>query len=155
MFNPETSTINLNKEDTTMVKQVFVTIAASALIFCGIATLNAADAGPEEITLQVTDSKKPKPAFFPHKAHQEAYSCAECHHGMEDGKQVAYAEGQAIQKCEECHNADVLAGKTAGKEKLDTFKGAAHANCLACHKEEAKKDEAKKDLKKCSTCHKK
>ncbi|WP_419174880.1 cytochrome c3 family protein [Desulfosediminicola sp.] len=140
-----------------MVKKVLVAIATSALIFCGIATLNAADKGPAEITIENPDAKKPKPAYFPHKAHQDAgLACAECHHGMgDDGAQVAYEEGQAIQKCAECHNSDVLAGKTKGKDKLDTLKGAFHANCLACHKEVAEKDEAKKDLKKCSTCHKK
>lgn len=139
-----------------MVKQVLVAIAASALIFCGIATLNAADMGPEEITLEIADSKKPKPAYFPHKAHQDALTCGDCHHGMDDGgKQVPYAEGQAVQKCAECHNAETLAGKKKGKDKLDTLKGAFHGNCLVCHKEVAKKDESKKDLKKCATCHKK
>lgn len=142
-----------------MVKKALITVAAAAFVFCGIVSLsNASDnMGPEEMTLETTDSKKPKPAFFPHKAHQDALQCADCHHGMADGKQVAYSEGQEIGKCESCHNSnsEVLAGKTAGKDKLDTFKGAAHANCLACHKEVAKKDETKKDLKKCATCHKK
>lgn len=138
-----------------MVKKVLVALAASAFIFCGIATLNAADMGPEEITLEIADSKKPKPAYFPHKAHQDALACAECHHSMADGKAVPYEEGQAVQKCAECHNGDVLAGKTKGKDKLDTLKGAFHGNCLVCHKAVAEKDETKKDLKKCATCHKK
>lgn len=139
-----------------MVKKAIITVAAAAFILCGIASLsNAGDTGPAEMTLQVTDSKKPKPAFFPHKKHQDSLQCADCHHGMADGKQVAFAEGQEIGKCESCHNSEKLAGKTAGKEKLDTFKGAAHANCLACHKEAGAKDEAKKELSKCTTCHKK
>ena len=45
-----------------------------------------------------------------------------------------------------------LAGKTKGKLKLDTLKGAGHGNCLECHKEQAK-DPAKKALKSCKTCH--
>ncbi len=140
-----------------MIRKALVSVAAAAFIFCGLVSLgNASDMGPEEMTLQVTDSKKPKPAFFPHKAHQEALQCADCHHGMaDDGTQVPYVDGQEIGKCESCHNTEKLAGKTAGKDKLDTLKGAAHGNCLTCHKEVGKKDEAKKALAKCSTCHKK
>jgi nitrate/TMAO reductase-like tetraheme cytochrome c subunit len=138
-----------------MVKKALITAAAAAFIFSGIASLSyAADAGPAEITLVTANSQKPKPAVFPHKAHQDRMQCAECHHGMADGKQVPYTEGQEIGKCESCHNSEKLAGKLAGKEKLDTFKGAAHTNCLGCHKEVAAKDEAKKELKSCKTCHK-
>jgi len=140
-----------------MIKKALITAAAAALLFGGLVTMSSADTdkgqGPEEITLVTTDSAKPKPAHFPHWAHQAAFPCAECHHGMADGKQVPYAEGQEIKKCESCHNAEVLAGKKAGKEKLDTFKGAAHTNCLGCHKEVAAKDESKKALKSCKTCH--
>jgi hypothetical protein len=138
-----------------MVKKALITVAATAFIFSGIVSMSyATDTGPAEMTLVTTDSSKPKPAFFPHKAHQDALQCADCHHGMADGKQVPYVEGQEIGKCESCHNSEVLAGKMAGKEKLDTFKGAAHTNCLGCHKEVAAKDEAKKALKSCKTCHK-
>lgn len=138
-----------------MVKKALITVAAAAFIFSGIASLSyAGDTGPEEITLVTAKSEKPKPAVFPHKAHQATLKCAECHHGMADGKQVPYTEGQEIKKCESCHNSEVLAGKTAGKEKLDTFKGAAHTNCVGCHKEVAAKDESKKALKSCKTCHK-
>lgn len=140
-----------------MIKKVIIAVAATAFMFCGIASFSsAADMGPEEMTLEATNSKKPKPAFFPHKVHQDAFACADCHHGMsEDGAQVPYVDGQEIGKCESCHNAEKLAGKKSGKNKLDTYKGAAHANCVTCHKEEGKKDPAKKALGKCSTCHKK
>lgn len=111
--------------------------------------------GPEEITLVNVDSKKPKPAVFPHKKHQETLKCGECHHGMDaDGNQTAYVEGQEIGKCASCHNSEKLAGKTVTNEAskkpldLDTLKGAGHGNCLACHK---KTD--KKELAKCSVCH--
>lgn len=132
-----------------MVRKILVCSAVSLLLLSGgIATsVLASDAGPAEIVLAEGGKK---PATFPHKAHQDKFECGECHHGMADGKQVPYAEGMEIQKCETCHNKDVLAGKTAGKEKLDTLKGAGHANCLECHK---KSDN--KELKKCGTCHKK
>lgn len=137
-----------------MVKKVLVTVAAACFVFCGAIQSYASDAGPADMTLETEGSKKPKPAIFPHKAHQDALKCGDCHHGMTaDGKQAPYEEGQEIGKCVSCHNSEKLAGKTKGKLKLDTFKGAAHGNCLECHKEVAKKDAAKKDLKKCSTCH--
>lgn len=137
-----------------MIKKALLTAAAVAFLLGGLAGMSSANNGPEQITLETTGSAKPKPATFPHKLHQDSISCAECHHGMADGKQVPFTEGMEVGKCESCHNSDVLAGKTAGKEKLDTFKGAAHTNCLGCHKEVAAKDEAKKELKSCKTCHK-
>lgn len=134
-----------------MIKKALVTAAAAALLLGGVATFCNADNGPADI---VMESDK-KPATFPHAAHQESIACAECHHGMDDaGNQVPYAEGDEIKKCADCHNADVLAGKKSGKDKLDTIKGAGHGNCLSCHKEVAAKDESKKALKSCKTCHK-
>lgn len=137
-----------------MNKKGFFAAAVAALMMCGIATMSySSDVGPADITMETPDSKKPKPAIFPHKKHQDALKCGDCHHGMADGKQTPYVEGMEIAKCVTCHNKDTLAGKTKGKLKLDTLKGAAHANCLDCHKGIAKADEAKKALKKCSTCH--
>ncbi|MGB3212695.1 MAG: cytochrome c3 family protein [Desulforhopalus sp.] len=140
-----------------MLKKVFVCSVVSMFVIGGavITSLATSDPGPAEITIESSKSAKPKPAVFPHKKHQDAFECGECHHGMVDGKQVPYTEGQEIQKCEECHNADVLAGKKKDKLKLDTIKGAGHGNCLVCHKEMAKNDPALKERKidKCSACH--
>lgn len=136
-----------------MLKKILACSVIATFALIASAPCFATDAGPAEITMVGKDSKKPKPAVFPHKKHQDALSCGECHHGMADGKQVPYAEGQEIQKCETCHNSEVLAGKTMDKLKLDTIKGAGHGNCLECHKKIAGEDESKKDMKKCSTCH--
>jgi len=139
-----------------MIRKALVCGTAAAFLLCGLAfTSFAGDTGPETITLTATGSAKPKPATFPHKKHQETLKCGECHHGMQDGKQVPYAEGMEIGKCESCHNPEKLAGKTKGALKLDTLKGAGHGNCLECHKEMAKKDQAlkQKGLDKCTTCH--
>ncbi|MEN8200729.1 MAG: cytochrome c3 family protein [Thermodesulfobacteriota bacterium] len=132
------------------MKKVTLYAAAAALVlglcFTGTAFAEA-DKGPAEMTLESTidPAKKPKPAVFPHAKHQETLTCADCHHSKDaDGKQVAYVDGQKIEKCESCHN------KAAGidkAKKLSTFKEAAHANCKACHKE---KDKA---LAKCTVCH--
>ena len=137
-----------------MLKRILSCTVVCLFVFCGTAVLSLAqDTGPADITIVNSKSKKPKPAQFPHKKHQDAFSCAECHHTLADGKQVAYSEGMEIKKCETCHNKDVLGGKKLGKLKLDTLKGAGHGNCLACHKEKAKADSKLKKLKKCSTCH--
>ncbi len=135
-----------------MKKVVILSIAVALLCTTGLVGLTMAEEkGPADITINA-DGKKP--AIFPHAEHQSRLKCADCHHGKaDDGSQVAYTEGQKVEKCATCHNKDVLAGKMAGKNKLDTLKGAGHANCKACHSAEAKKDPAKKKLKSCTTCH--
>jgi hypothetical protein len=140
-----------------MLKKVLVCSVVSMFALCGavVSSLATGDPGPAEITIVDSKSAKPKPALFPHKKHQDAFKCEECHHGMTDGKKVPYVEGQEVQKCEACHNGDVLAGKMKDKLKLDTLKGAGHGNCLECHKEMAKNDAALKEKKidKCAACH--
>ncbi len=130
-----------------MKKTVLYAVATAmvlGLCFTG-ASIASDDKGPAEITLESTidKAKKAKPSIFPHAKHQETLTCGDCHHSKDaDGKQVAYVEGQKVEKCESCHN------KAAGMpKKLTTFKEAAHANCKACHK---KKDKA---LAKCTVCH--
>lgn len=132
-----------------MKKTVIYTAAfalALGLSFTGNA-MAAADKGPAEMTLQATvdAAAKPKPATFPHAKHQEKLACGECHHGKDAaGKQVAYVEGQKIEKCESCHNK--AAGMT--NAKVATFKDAAHTNCKGCHTEK------KAGPTKCTECHK-
>ena len=107
----------------------------------------AADNGPAEIILQSTidSAPTPKPAQFPHSAHQGRQECGACHHGKgPDGKRQAYVEGQKIEKCESCHNT-----KAGMPDKVNTFKNAAHTLCKDCH---AKSNQ---ELAKCGTCHKK
>lgn len=137
-----------------MLKKILACGVMSLFLMSCAATLAfaAADQGPAEITLGESGKK---PALFPHKKHQDTLKCADCHHGMADGKQVPYVEGQKIEKCDTCHNATVLAGKMKDKLALDTLKGAGHGNCLECHKEKAAADPALKEKKidKCNTCH--
>ncbi len=127
-------------------------LICSAILFCSCAVglvgiAGAADKGPAEITLQATvdPAPTPKPAQFPHGAHQGRLECGTCHHGKgADGKRIAYVEGQKIEKCETCHNS-----KAGMPEKVSTFKNAAHAVCKECH------SKTKPELAKCTTCHKK
>lgn len=132
-----------------MIKKTVVLASALAFLVGGAVLANAeADKGPADITINA-DGKKP--ATFPHAKHQEAIKCGECHHGKDDaGKKVDYADGQKIEKCAACHTGDMLKDKVKGSTAIQR---AGHGNCKACHDEQAKADPAKKDLKKCSTCH--
>ncbi|NOR23420.1 MAG: class III cytochrome c [Desulforhopalus sp.] len=143
------------------MKKILVCSVVSMFVLGGavISSMANADKGAAEIKMVGSKSAKPKPAVFPHAKHQEAFKCEECHHGMADGKKVAYTEGMDLKgkKCEGCHNSEyeALAGKKMGKLKLDTIKGAGHGNCLACHKKMAKEDASLKERKidKCAACH--
>ena len=98
------------------------------------------------MTLQATlaPAKPPKPAIFPHSAHQARLECKTCHHGKTaEGKRLSYVAGQKVEKCETCHNS-----KAGMPEKVNTFKNAAHALCKDCH------TKTKPELAKCGTCHK-
>jgi len=130
-----------------MKKVTLLAMAAAlaiGLCFTGVGFADT-DKGPADMTLESTidKAKKAKPAIFPHAKHQEKLTCGDCHHSKDaDGKQVAYVDGQKIEKCESCHN------KAAGMpKKLTTFKEAGHANCKTCHKAKDKK------LAKCTVCH--
>ncbi len=126
---------------------VYGAILAFCCAPCLISVATAADKGPAEITLQSTidPASKPKPAQFPHGAHQARLECKTCHHSKDaEGKRIDYAEGQKIEKCETCHNK-----KSTMPATINTFKGAGHALCLDCHKKN------KPELAKCGTCHKK
>lgn len=137
-----------------MVKRVLIYSFAALFLVCGFSSISfSSEKGPADLKLVSSDASKKPPAVFPHAKHQETLKCGECHHGSKDGKQEPYAEGMEIKKCESCHNSKDLAGKTKGKLKLDTFKGAGHGNCLECHKAVAKADASKKKLKSCKTCH--
>ena len=138
-----------------MFKKTIVCLTAFAFL-AGFTGINSAmaetDKGPEDMVLQATvdPAKKPKPATFPHKKHQDneefKITCGDCHHTKDaEGKQAAYTDGMKIEKCETCHF------KAAGLEKkISTFKEAAHTNCQGCHKEKIKDWK-----KKCKECHKK
>jgi len=123
----------------------FAVLAAVVFFFAmmGTGVSYAANAGPEEITLQTADAKKP--AKFPHKKHQATIKCEECHHTQDaTGKKGPYVEGQE-KKCETCHNKDFA------NAELNSWKGIGHARCKECHKKMEK--EGKAAPTKCTGCH--
>lgn len=115
---------------------LFIAMMASGVSF-------AANSGPEEITLQTAEAKKP--AHFPHKKHQETIKCEVCHHTMDaTGKKGPYVEGQE-KKCATCHNKDFA------NPELNSLKAVGHARCKECHKKMEK--EGKNAPTKCTGCH--
>jgi predicted CXXCH cytochrome family protein len=91
--------------------------------------------GPADIVLQTEEARKP--ADFPHRQHQEAYSCTVCHHAKD--------EIMVIAKCGACHTKDI------SNSDVNSFKKAAHKLCKDCHK---KVNDAGMDAPiKCSGCH--
>lgn len=99
--------------------------------------------GPEEIVLKTPQAKKP--AYFPHRRHQDKYTCGTCHHGSNSsGKKIEYDTQTAAYKCTDCHNAGM------SNTELNSFKLIGHALCRQCHRKNQDITSAK-----CSTCHRK
>ncbi len=130
-----------------MLKESMKCTVIAAVVFCfamlAAGTSIAANAGPEDITMQTAEAKKP--AKFPHKKHQATIKCEDCHHTMDAaGKKGPYVAGQE-KKCETCHNKDFK------NPELNSLKGAGHMNCKECHKEMEKA--GKNAPTKCTGCH--
>jgi predicted CXXCH cytochrome family protein len=113
-----------------------VIISLAPLIFVGIAVGVEISIGPAEITLQTESARKP--AEFPHRQHQTAYSCTVCHH--------AKGEIMLIDKCAICHTPSI------SNPEVNSYKKAAHKLCKDCHKQ-VNSLEGKDAPIKCSGCH--
>jgi len=99
--------------------------------------------GPAEMVLKTSQAKKP--AYFPHKTHQDKYVCGRCHHSKDSsGRLVRYNEETNIYKCAACHNDDMP------NEQLNGFQLIGHKLCRECHRKNQDITSAK-----CSTCHRK
>ncbi|MEW5724471.1 MAG: cytochrome c3 family protein [Thermodesulfobacteriota bacterium] len=113
------------------------------------ATMLWAAEPPEAVEIyyeSVIGQMKKGPVAFSHKKHSAEYgvTCAECHHKYEGGQNV-WKEGDAVQKCGDCHQAE---DTEAGGAKVMKLQNAFHKNCKDCHK-----DKGKGPFKKCEECH--
>ena len=136
-------------------------VVLAALLFVTVGSLTATDV-PDTIIMdsKVYPKHTKKNVTFTHKQHADHkdIGCADCHHVYKDGKNI-WKEGDAVQKCEECHKepAKPKGDKTkmSKAEKIKKYhKDAIHANCKGCHKKMIDKEsEMGKNLKKCSGCH--
>jgi hypothetical protein len=106
-------------------------------------TVEMSSDGPTEMVLKTAQARKP--AYFPHKRHQDKYACGRCHHGRDSsGKLVKYTAKTIIYKCTACHDTDLP------NEELSDFKLIGHKLCRECHRKNQDITSAK-----CSTCHRK
>lgn len=128
-------------------KLLTLLLAAGIAVIFVTTGLYAGTDVPETITMDYNQYKKrtkkpPKTKFieFAHKKHNVDYkiSCGECHHDK-DNKPLDLKEGDAVQKCVECHTKLAKAKKKKGEKKkkkdIMVLENAFHGNCIDCHKE--------------------
>jgi hypothetical protein len=142
-----------------MKKQALLVLTAVALGVVFLFAVVYATQAPDSITMESKVFAKHKKALvtFTHKKHNVDYkiACAECHHAYKEGKNV-WKEGDAVQKCCECHTeAKAPKGdKSSKKEQIEKYYySAIHANCVGCHKDTMKADPKKAAPTKCAECH--
>ncbi|MBU2550812.1 MAG: cytochrome c family protein [Proteobacteria bacterium] len=123
---------------------VLICLAALIGVICMAGLLVAAEV-PDTVTIQEKAFEKFKkgPVTLDHKKHSAEYGvkCDECHHLYKDGKNT-WKEGDAVQKCSECHDPKKKNGEAP------KLQNAFHSNCKDCHKAKGKGPE-----KKCGECH--
>ena len=90
-----------------MKKAIIFGVAIAFLCVAGFAGMGVADddKGPADITIEIKDSAKPKPAQFPHAAHQEKVECDKCH---KDANYTpgAWTKDSGHALCKDCHKAN-------------------------------------------------
>ena len=147
-----------------------IVVSAALFVVAGI----YAKAVPEMIKLEDPAYKEHKKGVvdFTHGKHQTEYAkkypefykngCGECHHDKDNKPLSNLKEGDAVQKCIECHKiaAEAPKGKKAKKklskkEKIKDYHAEAlHENCRGCHKKYNKKYKpSKKAPTTCAKCH--
>jgi cytochrome c553 len=143
-------------------RSLFVlTAAALSVVFLFAFVYATTGTCPDTITMEskLFPTHKKSLVNFTHTKHNVDYkkACADCHHVIKDGKNT-FKEGDAVQKCAECHKeAKAPTGADAPKlskaEKIKTYYySAIHENCVGCHKK--LKAEAKPTgPTTCSKCH--
>jgi hypothetical protein len=115
---------------------------------------------PNEIVLlsQLWETHTKGAVKLTHENHIKTHNitCRECHHIIEDGKNV-WNESIPAAKCETCHDELTVKGerKLPPEIQKKNLKLAFHNNCRGCHKKIKKEDPETKAPLKCSECHEK
>lgn len=122
-------------------------ITLAAFLFLPFFALS--ESGKGDIMLINNDgykNKKKGPVPFTHDDHSESYgfSCDECHHVYEMGRNI-WEEGDEVQRCKDCHD------PRESKGKVSKLQIAFHNKCKDCHKETGS-DTA--PYRTCYGCHK-
>jgi cytochrome c553 len=143
-------------------RSLFVlTAAALSVVFLFAFVYATTGTCPDTITMEskLFPTHKKSLVNFTHTKHNVDYkkACADCHHVIKDGKNT-FKEGDAVQKCAECHKEAMAptgadAPKLSKAEKIKTYYySAIHENCVGCHKE-LKKAAKPTGPTTCSKCH--
>jgi cytochrome c553 len=143
-------------------RSLFVlTAAALSVVFLFAFVYATTGTCPDTITMEskLFPTHKKTLVNFTHTKHNVDYkiACTDCHHVIKDGKNT-WKEGDAVQKCAECHKeAKAPTGADAPKlskaEKIKTYYySAIHENCVGCHKE-LKKAAKPTGPTTCAKCH--
>ena len=170
--------ISKGGESKTMNKKLLFLVVISCVALFVAAGIYAKTV-PDVIPLQDPAYKEHKKGVvqFTHGKHQKDYAkeypelykrgCGECHHDKDNKPLSDLKEGDAVQKCIECHKiaAEAPKGKKA-KKKLSKVKKAdkkkmemeyhaeaLHDNCRGCHRAFNKKYKPKKAPTTCAKCH--
>jgi hypothetical protein len=140
------------------------TLLVSSLIYAGTkveAVIKLADPAYEEHKKGIIE--------FTHKKHYDEYAkkfpefyklgCGECHHDKDNKPLSNLKEGDAVQRCIECHPKPGEKPKGKGapklskKEELEYHAEALHDNCRECHRKVNKKTKTKAAPTTCTKCH--
>lgn len=122
-------------------KGIIPMIIAAWSFFLAMAASSAL-AQPETVPSVIHFESKTGAVRFNHQLHAEIpeITCTTCHH-TDKGKEIAG-------DCRSCHPAQKVTGKLNTREAF-------HKQCINCHKEREKKNQAAGPAKACSGCHKK
>ncbi len=130
-----------------------------ALLFTG--SLNAGTKAEDVMKLEAAYPHTKGIVQFSHKKHSADYkaTCGDCHHDKDGKALAALKDGDAVQKCIECHKKPGEKPKGKDAPKLDAKAArefhaeALHDNCQGCHKEWNKKNNSKAAPTTCAKCH--
>ena len=125
------------------MRKVFVLLGISALVIAASGLMVVAD---DTMMIDACANKKSGVAF-PHKAPEGVTECSTCHHTQE-----GLAAGGEAEKCSSCHLEPEDAA-TPKCSEMSMSKNPYHKACIACHKDEVKKNAESKAPTKCDGCH--
>lgn len=138
--------------------KVFSSIVVTVVCLFSLVVVGIAAQVADEIVIKSALWPTPTKAAvaFTHKKHAVDYkiACADCHHKFEAGKNV-WKEGDAVDKCEVCHNEPTVQGekKLPPEQQKLNLKLAFHENCQGCHQKLKKEKPDTTAPVTCTGCH--
>ena len=150
-------------------KGFLASIAVGVLVLFASVALYAGTTVPDVIKMENAYEHKKAIVDFTHKKHTTDYKagCGDCHHDENNKPLNDLKEGDAVQKCIECHKkpgevpkkvkqqwkAKKIKKKEKDKLSREWHAEAIHDNCRGCHKKWNKKNKSKAAPTTCVKCH--